>query len=67
MAEFRRSSGKSLHQRPLRRLVPFILRYKTFSGGPARVPYTVVEVKDSKPFTLKLQRRLFDCGFDHCG
>jgi len=35
----------------------FHLRFLTFNGAPS-VPYTVVEVPDSKPFLLKLQRRL---------
>lgn len=34
------------------------LRYLTFSGGPANVPYKVVQVKDDKPFNLNAQRRL---------
>lgn len=38
----------------------FTLRFKTFTGGPAGVPYTRVEVKDDKAFNLKAQRRLLD-------
>jgi hypothetical protein len=38
----------------------FYLRFLTFSGGPAGVPHTLIEVKDAKPFNLKAQRRLGD-------
>jgi hypothetical protein len=38
----------------------FYLRFLSFNGGPAGAPYTLIEVKDSKPFNLKAQRRLTD-------
>lgn len=38
----------------------FYLRFKTFTGGPAGVPYTTIEVKDDKAFVLKAQRRIID-------
>src|ERR1700680_2278567 len=38
----------------------FFLRYLTFTGGPGRTPYTLVEVKDTKPFNLNAQRRLIN-------
>ncbi len=38
----------------------FYLRFLTFSGGPANIPHRLVEVKDSKPFNLKAQRRLIN-------
>jgi hypothetical protein len=34
------------------------LRFLTFTGGPANVPYTLREVKDAKPFAMNAQRRL---------
>ncbi len=36
----------------------FHLRFLTFSGGPANTPYTLIEVKDEKPFQLNAQRRI---------
>jgi hypothetical protein len=38
----------------------FCLRFITFVGGPGDTPHTVVQVRDSKPFILDCQRRLFD-------
>jgi hypothetical protein len=38
----------------------FHLRYLTFTGAPGGTPYTVVEVRDSKPFLLNTERRLTD-------
>ena len=38
----------------------FYLRYLTFVGGPASVPHTLVEVKNSNAFNLNCQRRLMD-------
>ncbi len=38
----------------------FVLKFKTFSGGPAMTPFTTIEVKDSKDFNLKAQRRILD-------
>jgi hypothetical protein len=38
----------------------FCLRYLTFVGGPSGTPHTVIQVRDSKPFTLDCQRRLID-------
>jgi hypothetical protein len=38
----------------------FHLRFLTFVGGPNGVPYTVIEVKDAKPFNLNAQRRLIN-------
>jgi hypothetical protein len=38
----------------------FHLRFLTFSGGPSGIPYRVMEVKDSEPFNLNAQRRLYD-------
>lgn len=36
------------------------LRFLTFTGGPGGVPHRLMPVKDSKPFALNAQRRLFD-------
>jgi hypothetical protein len=38
----------------------FHLRFLTFVGGPANVPYRLIEVKDEKPFNLNAKRRLFN-------
>jgi hypothetical protein len=38
----------------------FYLRYLTFSGGPANIPYTLVSVKNIQPFNLNAQRRLIN-------
>jgi hypothetical protein len=38
----------------------FHLRFHTYNGNPDSTPYTVVEIPNSKPFPLKLQRRLGD-------
>ena len=36
----------------------FYLRFLTFTGGPAGVPHRLMEVKDTKAFNLKAERRL---------
>ena len=36
----------------------FYLRFLTFTASPGGIPYRVVEVKDSKAFSLNAQRRL---------
>jgi hypothetical protein len=38
----------------------YYLRYLTFTGGPGGIPHSTIEVRDSKPFVLNCQRRLFD-------
>jgi hypothetical protein len=38
----------------------FLLRYLTFTGGPGKTPYSLVEVKDGNPFNLNAQRRLIN-------
>ncbi|HZZ80485.1 MAG TPA: hypothetical protein VFE62_18420 [Gemmataceae bacterium] len=38
----------------------FYLRFLTFTGGPARTPYTLREVKDGKPFALNAKRRIIN-------
>lgn len=38
----------------------FFIRFKTFTGGPARVKPTLKQVKDDKPFVMGAQRRLFE-------
>jgi len=38
----------------------FVLRFLTFTGGPANILHTVIEVKDDKAFNLNAQRRLTD-------
>ena len=36
----------------------FFLRFITFTGGPGGAPPTLIEVKDTKAFNLKAQRRI---------
>src|SRR5688572_19381496 len=38
----------------------FYLRYLTSNGGPSGVPHRLLPVKDSKPFGLNAERRLFE-------
>ena len=38
----------------------FYVRFLTFTGGPGKTPYRVMEVNDAKPFNLKAERRLIN-------